>query len=71
MPKPNSRPTRRLVTRREQRRYACGCSTTRIESYWQAEDAEVCQAHGGALLRSSVAYQPAGQAQAAASPQSE
>lgn len=62
-----SAPIHRLVTRRERRQYACGCSTTRIESYWQPAGeeagneaqtcaAQVCAAHGGDLQHSEVGY---------------
>lgn len=67
-----SAPIRRLVTRRERRQYACGCSTTRIESYWQPAEGEAgcathdcvaqwgapqpCVAHGGDLQLSEVCY---------------
>ncbi|MCW5876514.1 MAG: hypothetical protein KIS85_06490 [Anaerolineales bacterium] len=51
---------RRRVTRREERRYACGCSTTRIESFSlpaqepAASAAQLCAAHGGEVLRVAV-----------------
>lgn len=47
-------PGRQRVVRREVRRYACGCSTTRIEVYSLAEAPKGCQAHQGALCSESV-----------------
>lgn len=54
-PSPEPQQTRVRVVRRETKRYACGCSTTRIEVFSQAEEpAGGCQAHHAALIRETV-----------------